>query len=181
VESLRGQLLLAAPSLTDPNFSRTVVLIGEHTPEGALGVVLNRPSALTVGEALPALEPALGPDNAVFVGGPVAPNSIMFLAEFVDPSFAALLVFGRIGLLSSESELDGLPDATDRGRVFAGHAGWGPGQLDAEIENGDWIAEPALPHDVFTDDPAGLWSAVLARKGGRFTLLARMPADPSVN
>ncbi len=128
VESLRGQLLLAAPSLMDPNFHRTVVLIGEHTGDGALGVVLNRPSALTVGEAVPALEPALEGDNAVYVGGPVAPNAIMFLAEFVEPSFAALLVFGRIGLLSSQSELDELPSATDRGRVFAGHAGWGPGR-----------------------------------------------------
>jgi putative transcriptional regulator len=181
VESLRGQLLLAAPALTDPNFQRTVVLIGEHNADGALGVVLNRPSPLTVAQAVPALGDAVDGDGAVYVGGPVAPNSIMFLAEFLEPSYAALLVFGRIGLLSSQAEIDELPSATERGRVFAGHAGWGPGQLDAEFDNGDWIAEPARPQDVFTDDPDGLWGAVLTRKGGRFSLLARMPPDPSVN
>jgi putative transcriptional regulator len=181
LDSLRGQLLLAAPSLVDPNFRRTVVLVSEHSPDGAMGVVLNRPSTMTVGEAVPPLQAAVDSESTVFVGGPVQPTSIVFLAEFEEPSLAALIVFGRIGFPASDTEIELLSGGTDRGRVFAGYAGWGPGQLDAELENGDWITEPAVPGDVFTDQPQELWAAVLARKGGQFALLARMPADPSLN
>ncbi len=181
MESLRGQLLLAAPSLLDPNFRRAVVLVSEHTEEGAMGVVLNRPSNVTVGEAVPQLADAIDEDTTVFVGGPVQPTSIVFVAEFSDPQLAAVVVFGRIGFPSTDTDMEDLAAATTRGRVFAGYAGWGPGQLDAEVDNGDWITEPALPEDVFTDDPDGLWSAVLIRKGGEFKLVATMPPDPSLN
>jgi putative transcriptional regulator len=180
-DSLAGQLLLASPALYDPNFRRTVVLIGVHSEEGAMGVVLNRPSEVTVGEAVPQLEPAVAEQEPVYVGGPVQPGSIVFLAEFLDPSPAGLLVLGRIGFPAPDADIDELTQATTRGRVFAGYAGWGEGQLDAEIDHGDWIAQPALPEDVFTDVPAELWSAVLKRKGGGYALLARMPVDPSVN
>jgi putative transcriptional regulator len=180
-ESLSGQLLVAAPSLLDPNFRRAVVLIGAHSAEGAMGVVLNRPSEVTVGEAVPQLEQAVGELETVYVGGPVQPSSIVFLAEFLDPSPAGLLVLGRIGFPAPEADIDELSDAIARRRVFAGYAGWGEGQLDEELDQGDWIAQPARPEDVFTQDPDELWSKVLARKGGAYALLARMPLDPSVN
>jgi putative transcriptional regulator len=180
-ESLSGQLLLAAPTLLDPNFRRTVVLIGAHSEEGAMGVVLNRPSAVTVGEAVPQLERAAGELETVYVGGPVQPNSIVFLAEFLDPSPAGLLVLGRIGFPAPEADIGELAEAIARRRVFAGYAGWGGGQLDEEFDNGDWIAQPARPEDVFTEDPEELWGTVLARKGGAYALIARMPLDPSVN
>jgi putative transcriptional regulator len=180
-ESLAGQLLLAAPTLHDPNFSRTVVLIGVHSDEGAMGVVLNRPSAATVGEAVPQLEAAIDELERVYVGGPVQPVSVVCLAEFLDPSYAELIVLGRIGFPKPGSDLADLARATARKRVFAGYAGWGEGQLDAEIERGDWIADPALPEDVFCESPLELWSSVLKRKGGSYALLARMPADPSTN
>ena len=180
-ESLSGQLLVAAPSLLDPNFRRAVVLIGAHSEEGAMGVVLNRPSQVTVGEAVPQLEQAVGELETVYVGGPVQPSSIVFLAEFLDPSPAGLLVLGRIGFPAPEADIDELSDAIARRRVFAGYAGWGEGQLDEELDQGDWIAQPARPEDVFTQEPDELWSSVLARKGGAYTLLARMPLDPSVN
>jgi putative transcriptional regulator len=180
-ESLAGQLLLASPSLLDPNFARTVVLIGVHSEDGAMGVVLNRPSTATVGEAVPQLQEALGSLEPVYVGGPVQSSSIVFLAEFVDPTPAGLLVFGRIGFPAPDAGIEELADATERRRVFAGHAGWGPGQLDAEVADEDWITQAAQPQDVFTDAPADLWSSVLKRKGGRYALLARMPQDPSVN
>jgi putative transcriptional regulator len=180
-ESLSGQLLVASPALLDPNFQRTVVLIGAHSDDGAMGVVLNRPSSVTVGEALPQLEAAVDERELVFVGGPVQPNSIVFLAEFLDPSPAGLLVLGRIGFPTPEADIDELAEATSRRRVFAGYAGWGGGQLDVELEEGDWIAHPARPEDVFTDDPAELWGRVLTRKGGTYALIARMPLDPSVN
>jgi putative transcriptional regulator len=180
-ESLAGQLLLAAPSLLDPNFARTVVLIGVHNEEGAMGVVLNRPSAVTVGEAVPQLQDVLGTSETLYVGGPVQPNAVVFLAEFLEPELAGMLVLGRIGFPAPDADIDQLAQATARRRVFAGHAGWGQGQLDAEVGDGDWIAHPAQPQDVFTDLPAELWSDVLTRKGGSYALLARMPLDPSVN
>jgi putative transcriptional regulator len=180
-ESLAGQLLLASPSLTDANFIRTVVLIGVHGPDGAMGVVLNRPSQLTVAEAVPQLEETVGGLDPVYVGGPVKPESVVLLAEFEDPDTAGLLVLGRIGFPAPEAGIEQLPTATARGRVFAGYAGWGEGQLEAEMENGDWITGAAMPQDVFTDRPEDLWSEVLTRMGGSYALLARMPLDPSVN
>jgi putative transcriptional regulator len=179
--SLAGQLLLAAPSLLDPNFARTVVLIGMHSEDGAMGVVLNRPSVVTVGEAVPQLQEVLGASEPLYVGGPVQPNSVVFLAEFLEPTLAGMLVLGRIGFPAPGADIEQLADATARRRVFAGHAGWGEGQLDAEVASGDWIAHPAQPEDVFTEGPEELWSGVLTRKGGSYALLARMPVDPSVN
>jgi putative transcriptional regulator len=180
-DSLAGQLLLASPSLQDPNFSRTVVLISLHSDEGAMGVVLNRPSEVPVGDGVPQLERAVPADAPIYIGGPVRQSSIVLLAEFVDPSPAGLLVLGRIGFPAPDADVDELVEATERGRVFAGFAGWSEGQLDAEVDHGDWIAHSALPEDVFTEDPDGLWSKVLTRKGGSYALIARMPADPSVN
>ncbi|HEY7831052.1 MAG TPA: YqgE/AlgH family protein [Solirubrobacteraceae bacterium] len=180
-ESLSGQLLLASPALHDPNFRRAVVLVGAHSEEGAMGVVLNRPSEVTVGEAVPQLEPAIDDEEPVYLGGPVQTSSIVLLGEFLDPSPAGLLVLGRIGFPAPEAGIEELAQATARRRVFAGYAGWGEGQLDSELEQGDWIAHPALPDDVFTEAPDELWSTVMARKGGSYVLIARMPQDPSVN
>lgn len=180
-ESLSGQLLLASPALHDPNFRRAVVLIGAHSEEGAMGVVLNRPSEVTVGEAVPQLEPAVDDEEPVYLGGPVQTNSIVLLGEFLDPSPAGLLVLGRIGFPAPEAGIEELAQATARRRVFAGYAGWGEGQLDSELAQGDWIAHPALPDDVFTEAPEELWSTVMARKGGSYVLIARMPTDPSMN
>jgi putative transcriptional regulator len=180
-ESLAGQLLLASPALQDPNFTRTVVLVGLHSHEGAMGLVLNRPSSVTVSEAVPQLEQAVTDAERVYVGGPVQPTSVVFLAEFLDPSPAGLLVLGRIGFPAPDAGIEELVEATSRGRVFAGYAGWGEGQLDAEVEHGDWIAHTPVPEDVFTEVPEELWSSVLTRKGGSYALIARMPPNPSVN
>jgi putative transcriptional regulator len=180
-ESLCGQLLLASPALLDPNFRRAVVLVGAHSEDGAMGVVLNRPSEVMVGEAVPQLEPAVDEEEPVYLGGPVQPSSIVLLGEFLDPAPAGLLVLGRIGFPAPEAGIEELAQATARRRVFAGYAGWGEGQLDLELEQGDWIPQPALPDDVFTETPEELWSTVMARKGGSYVLIARMPPDPSVN
>ena len=177
VASLKGQLLVAAPTLLDPNFSRTVVLIAEHSPEGALGVVLNRGSDLAVADSAPELDDLVEPGDAVFVGGPVEPSGIVVLAEFEDPGEAVAVAFSDIGFLGESRPAAG----TRRARVFAGHAGWAPGQLDAEIAGDGWILDPATREDVFASEPDGLWNAVLARKGGRYALLSRMPADPRMN
>jgi putative transcriptional regulator len=170
VESLKGQLLVAGPRLVDPNFRRSVVLVGEHGEEGALGVILNRASEATVHEALPELTPL----------GPVQPTAVVVLAEFAEPERASALVLDNIGFLPAEVDPDKLGELR-RARVFVGYAGWGPGQLDGELEEGSWIVEPAGPEDVFTLDPEELWSEVLRRKGGPFGVLALMPPDPSSN
>jgi putative transcriptional regulator len=180
VDSTRGQLLIAGPSLTDPNFWRTVVLIVEHSDDGALGLVLNRPSETTVGETVSELEPLLDVDDPLYVGGPVQPSALIVLAEFDDADSAALIAFEDVGVLGG-GEAEASAPGVRRGRAFVGHAGWGPGQLDSELERGDWILEPALREDAFCEAPLDLWPAVLTRKGGSYALVARMPADPSVN
>lgn len=180
VESLKGHLLVAGPGLVDPNFRRTVVLVGEHDEDGALGVVLNRATPATVAEALPELAHLTDDLGAVYVGGPVQPSAIVVLADFVEPEQAGALVLDTVGFLPAESDPDSLGQLR-RARVYAGYAGWGPGQLDGELEEGSWIVEPALLEDVFTDDPDELWSAVLRRKGGPYAVLATMPPDPSSN
>jgi putative transcriptional regulator len=181
MESTRGQLLIAGPRLQDPNFWRTVVLVIEHSDEGALGLVLNRPSDTTVDDAIPQLGELLEPDDDVFVGGPVQPSSVIVLAQFEQPGDAALVAFDDVGVLAAGTEGEERGGGLRRGRAFVGHAGWGPGQLDAEIEREDWILEPARREDAFTATPLDLWGRVLARKGGSYALIARMPADPSVN
>ncbi|WP_445148620.1 YqgE/AlgH family protein [Baekduia sp. Peel2402] len=181
MDSLHGQLLIASPTMSDPNFARTVVAIANHDDDGALGIVLNRPSDTEVAEAVPELESVVGTDEVVFVGGPVQPASIVVLAEFENPDEAAFLVVEGIGLVSDRTGLDRLDTATARRRIYAGYTGWGPGQLESELEREDWIVEPALPEDVFDDDPLDLWTRVLERKGGQFRLIARMPIDPTVN
>jgi len=180
VESLQGHLLIAGPRLLDPNFWRTVVLVGEHTEEGALGIVLNRSSETSVDEALPELALLAEQMGTVHVGGPVQPSAVVVLADFADAEQAKSLVLDSVGFLPAELEPDTLAELR-RARVYVGYAGWGPGQLDGELEEGSWIVEPARPDDVFTDDPEGLWSEVLRRKGGPFALLAGMPPDPSQN
>ncbi len=181
MDSIRGQLLIAGPTLGDPNFWRTVVLIVEHNDDGAFGLVLNRPSETTVGEAVPVLADLMDPDTDVLVGGPVQQSGVIVLAEFDDPEDAALIAFEDVGIVGTSSEVISRSTGVRAARAFAGHAGWGPGQLEDELERGDWILEPALRADAFTSDPSELWPSVLTRKGGSYALIARMPADPSLN
>lgn len=177
-ESLRGSLLIAGPQLLDPNFRRTVVLIADHDAEGAMGVILNRPSGMAVADGAPDLEPLVGPDTPIFAGGPVQPAAGVVLAEVTE---ADEPIFADVVLVPGLGELADVIDGAGRVRVFAGYAGWGAGQLEGELERDDWITEPARPDDVFCADPEGLWAAVLVRKGGEYALVARMPDDPSLN
>jgi putative transcriptional regulator len=178
--SLRGRLLIASPTLLDPNFARTVVLITEHGEDGAMGVVLNRPSETDVSEVAPELTEIAG-GEPVFVGGPVQPQALVVLAEFSDPEIAAWIVAADVGFVAADTDHETLVDSIRRGRVYAGYSGWGAGQLEAEVAEDAWIVEPPLPAELFPDEPLGLWNDVLARKGGQFALLARMPEDPSLN
>jgi putative transcriptional regulator len=181
MDSVRGQLLIAGPPLLDPNFWRTVVLVVEHSEEGALGLVLNRPSETTVGEAVEELAELVGEDERLFIGGPVQPSAVIVLAQFEDPGEAALTAFDDVGVLGTGSGSEHLSVGVRQARAFVGHAGWGPGQLDSELERDDWILEQSTLQDAFTADSPELWSSVLTRKGGSYALVARMPADPSSN
>jgi putative transcriptional regulator len=173
-ESLRGQLLIAAPSLYD-YFRRTVVLVLEHSPEGAMGVVLNRESETRVAEAVPVLAPLAGPEELVRIGGPVAPQAVVALGDFDDVEEAGTHVVGSLGTLDPDAASGSLR----RVRVYAGYAGWAPGQLDGELEEEAWLVMPARPDDPFED--GDIWSEALRRKGGSYRLLATMPTDPSLN
>ncbi len=179
-DSLRGKLLVASPALTDPNFARSVVLMTEHSPEGAMGIVLNRPADARARELLPGLG-SIANDDPLFIGGPVQPEAVVLLAEFSKPEAAAWIVVADVGLASAEMDVDELAPAVRRGRFYAGYSGWGPGQLEAEMDEEAWIVEPPIPQELFPDDPDALWSGVLERKGGSYTLVSRMPDDPSLN
>jgi putative transcriptional regulator len=157
------------------------VLVAEHNEDGAMGLVLNRPADVTVGESAPELEELVDGAEPIYVGGPVQPTSVIVLAAFTDPAAAGLMISDDVGFLSAQLDLAESAAVTNRTRVFAGHAGWGPGQLDEEMEREDWIVETPRPDELFASDPDELWSRVLTRKGGTFALVARMPLDPSLN
>jgi putative transcriptional regulator len=180
--SLQGHLLVAAPVLLDPNFRRSVVLLIDHEPEGAVGVVLNRPSDVSASESVPDLAAVVALDEALHLGGPVQPEAVIALAEYHDvASAAAGTVVGRVGVLTEELAGEDLTDVVARARLFLGYAGWGPGQLEGELAQEAWFVEPARTADVFWSDAESLWSRVLERKGGAYRLVARMPDDPSLN
>lgn len=178
--TMKGQLLISAGGLYDPNFRHTVVLIGEHDSRGAVGVVLNRPSEIRVADAVPPLGELVGPADVIHEGGPVEPRQPVLLAELRRPDLVDVLAFGAVGFLTGDVD-PALRENLVRARVFAGHAGWGAGQLEAEMDEGAWILEPATAADVFTNDPGTLWRRVLERKGPPYDRIARIPFDPSTN
>ena len=188
-ESLSGRLLVATPLLGDPNFRRTVILIVEDEPEeGTLGVVLNRPTEVQVEQVLePWTELVTGP-SVVFRGGPVSPNSALALALARgddEPlgwrSLEGSDLTARIGLVDLEAPPELLAGGITSLRVFAGYAGWGPGQLQAEIEEGAWYVLAGEPTDAFLAEPERLWPEVLRRQGGEFAIVATYPDDPMLN
>jgi putative transcriptional regulator len=181
---LSGHLLLSSPSLFDPNFRRTVVLITEHSEEGAMGLVLNRSADATVAEAVPDLAVYADDDEELLaIGGPVQPSAVIVLAEFEDPEAAAAIVLDDdIGFVPARADdHEEVAAGCRRARVFAGHSGWGPGQLEEELEEKAWIVEAAVREDIFETDPDALWANVMRRKGGQYRLIATMPEDPALN
>jgi len=179
MDSLQGKLLVSSPALVDPNFRKTVVLVAHHDDEGAIGLVLSRPSEVAAAEAVPALDGLPGAADPVFVGGPVQPEAFMAVAQFDDVTDAAAPIFDDVGFMPAEAEPEAL--SIRRLRLFAGYAGWGPGQLEAELSEPTWIVVGAEADDPFADDPDELWRTVLHRKGGPFSLMETMPFDPGLN
>jgi putative transcriptional regulator len=181
---LTGALLVASPALDDPNFARTVILLLDHDADGAVGMVLNRPTDISASDALPEWAFAATEPAVVHVGGPVTPQAVVCLGRIKAGVQSAPAgwrpLAGAIGALDLD-EASELVDALDAVRFFAGYAGWGPGQLERELRIGGWLVLAADPNDPFTAEPAKLWSSVLRRQGGDLALLSTMPADPSDN
>jgi putative transcriptional regulator len=183
VESLRGSLLISAPALRDPNFDRTVVLVLEHDAEGALGVVLNRPSGTRVGEVLGAWAEHACEPGVVFVGGPVDSSAAICLGS-VRPgasSEAIQQVMPTLAVVDLDTDPSLLTHQVAYVRVYAGYSGWGAGQLDDEVTAGGWFVVDALPADAFSGSPGLLWRTVLRRQPGRLSLYSTYPEDPSHN
>jgi putative transcriptional regulator len=188
-DALAGRLLVATPMLSDPNFRRTVVLVVEHESEqGTLGVVLNRPTKVPVGQVLePWTDLATSP-SVVFSGGPVATSSALALALVPGSDepvgwhpLDGTPATARLGLVDLDAPPGLIAPAVVSLRVYAGYAGWSAGQLQAEIEEGAWYVVPAEPDDAFSADPGRLWSTVLRRQGGELAYVSTYPDDPGLN
>lgn len=180
--STKGKLLVAAPALDDGVFDRTVVYMLEHNTEGALGVVINRPSAETDVPGLGAWETLLSPPAVVFSGGPVEPDVMIGLAVADGrPGSSWTPINGQVGSIDLSTDPNEVAPVIDRARVFRGYAGWAPGQLDAEVGVEAWIVVDAESPDLFSGLPDQLWRAVLKRQGGRLSWLAHYPDDLQLN
>jgi putative transcriptional regulator len=181
--SFAGRLLVARPELRDPNFARAVVLVLEHGAEGALGLVLNRPTDTTLGDALPAWAELGAAPAVVFTGGPVQPDAAIGLARRASTGDVEGLapLLGDLATVDLAAGPGPLGSAVDALRVYAGYSGWGPGQLDGEIDADGWYVLDARADDAFTSAPGGLWRAVLRRQPGPLRMVAGFPDDPSLN
>lgn len=182
-QSLRGRLLVSTPDLRDAHFDRTVVLVVEHDPDGALGLILNRPSGTTVGEVLPNWERMVADPPVVFAGGPVDGSAAICLGSTRPGvvSTAVQAISPTLGVVDLDTDPALLSTDVAYVRIFAGYAGWSAGQLDSEVELGGWFVCDSLPGDPFSPMPVGLWRMVLRRQGGRLALFSTYPDDPVHN
>jgi putative transcriptional regulator len=179
-----GMLLLATPALLDPNFADTVVLLLDVDADGALGVVINRPSPVAVAEVLGQWSTAVVEPNVLFHGGPVGTDAALAVALLRDPEDVPVgfrAVRGSLGLLDLDTPTELLAGSLDRLRIFAGYAGWAPGQLETEVEEGSWYVVPGESLDAFRGDTAALWRDVLRRQPGHLAWHSTRPADPDLN
>jgi putative transcriptional regulator len=181
-QSLKGQLLLDNGRLHGSFFHRTVVLICQHDADGAFGLVLNRPAGQTIGDALTSNLPAQLKANDLFLGGPVQPQALSYLHS--DHYLPDANVLPNLHLDHSLDDLVELADtfsATQRVKVFAGYAGWSPGQLDDEMKRNTWLTHPATIDLVFHSVPDELWPMILKQKGWKYRLIGQQPEDLSNN
>ncbi len=178
--SLAGQLLVAMPGMVDPNFKRTVVLVIEHTPEGAFGLVLNRPTKADLLEHLPGWWSVAAGPRVVFLGGPVGEGTGLGVARGTGARpLESWPAVGEIQIVDLDSE----PHVNSEleARIFSGYSGWGPGQLESELEANGWFVVDSHPDDVFASHPENLWQEVLRRAGGRHAFFSTYPENPRLN
>ncbi len=178
-----GQLLVATPRLIDPNFARAVILLLDHDADGALGVVINRPSELPLSAVLPGWAEVVSQPQLLFSGGPVAPEAALAVGLSIGagPAAGFKQLAGDYGLVDLDAEPGLLlPDLVGV-RVFSGYAGWGVGQLEAELEEGSWYVVDPIQSDLLHPEPGRLWRAILRRQPGELAYLATFPDDPTMN
>lgn len=180
---LAGALLVATPRLVDPNFSDSVVLVCAHDAEGALGLILNRPTSEPAAQHLPAWAKAICNPPVVFVGGPVQPDMAVAVARARGEERPDRFneIRDGLGLLDLASPADEVTPLISSLRVFSGYAGWGPGQLEEETESHDWFVVEGAHDEALTPEPLGMWRRVLRRHGGRAAVYAYYPPDPGLN
>ena len=183
-----GDLLVATPALLDPNFERTVVLILDNDEDGALGVVLNRPSPVPVADILPDWRGLTGAPDVLFQGGPVSTDSALAVGASMehgmDPNAEPVgfrRLYDDVGIVDLDTPTELVGPVLTGLRIFAGYAGWSEEQLDAEIRTGSWYVVPSVAADLFGADPSGLWKRVLRRQPGELAWVSTMPADPTQN
>jgi putative transcriptional regulator len=180
--SLKGHLLLDGGQLKGSFFNRAVVLICEHDAEGAFGLVLNQVTKNKVGENIQAELPEAFREQPLYLGGPVQTSALSYL--YTDNFMLNANVMADLTLSHSLDTLVELGHSfshTQKIRIFAGYAGWSPGQLESEIERDAWLIHPASVDLVFSAEPQSLWPQILNEKGGKYRLLAQSPEDLSWN
>jgi putative transcriptional regulator len=183
-ENLKGRLLVATPMLREPTFARTVIAMLEHDVEnGAVGLVINRPVGLPMDTVVPAVTDLVTPPEILFDGGPVGQTTAIALGIAAPGAPAEGWAYVVPPLVTVDLDHDPalLAASLQAMRVFAGYAGWAPGQLEGEIEQGAWYVVDWVPMDAFTAEPTALWSAVLRRQGWPLSAVALCPPDPSMN
>jgi putative transcriptional regulator len=178
-----GRLLVANPLLPDPNFDRTVVLLLAYGEEGALGLVLNRPSETRLAAPLPEWEQLAASPAVLFMGGPVQHQAVICLARApaTNSTDGWKAVTEDLGTVDLEMDPTIFEDLFSEVRVFAGYAGWAAGQLESEVAADAWWVVDGAPDDPFCDQPDDLWKRVLRRQRGRLALVASYPDDPNMN
>jgi putative transcriptional regulator len=176
-----GRLLVATPLLGDPNFARSVVYLLEHDDGGTIGVIVNRPSHTPVGQVLPAWHDAMCGPAVVFGGGPVQPDGALCLGRADGELAGTRRVVDGVCTVDLDGDVDEVAAGTSGLRVFAGHSGWSPGQLDTEISEGAWWVLRGTAADVFSPDPRPLWARVLRRQPPPLNLVSTYPPDPALN
>lgn len=183
MNQMTGRLLVATPALEDPNFSRSVVLVLDDDEDGSLGVVLNRPTTVAVGEILPPWADLATSPHVLFHGGPVALDSALGIAVVTGEGepLGWRQVHGRLGLVDLDAPPEILAAQMQHLRIFAGYAGWSSGQLAEEVAEGAWYLLDARTRDPFSGEPESLWREVLRRQGGDLALVATYPEDPTLN
>lgn len=180
-----GRLLVATPALVDPNFAHTVVLLLDLDEDGALGVVLNRPSPVPVGDILDAWSDVAREPGVLFQGGPVGTDSALAVAALASGTAEEPIgfrrLFDRTGIVDLDAPVELVSPAVSGVRIFAGYAGWSADQLEAEVEEGSWYVVPSEPSDLFDADPERLWMRVLRRQPGELAWVSTRPLDPTLN
>ena len=182
-----GRLLVATPMLQDPNFDHTVVLLLDHDDDGSLGVVLNRPSPVPVQDILPDWHDLAAEPDVLFHGGPVGTDSALCLARLTradgqtEEPVGWRRLFEDTGIVDLDTPTELVAEAVSGLRIFAGYAGWGSGQLEAEVEEGSWYVLPASRSDLFGHEPGRLWMQVLRRQPGELAWVSTRPVDPTMN